>query len=121
MTIHYTEYDNDGEIVAQSPDGTFWVMCGVKVEADQAETEFELVDCDPCRRIGGQRNSENDRCSLSDEGRGGYAPVRTDPDGGIICGCSGCIQMLFHDYNCNHDITVVCSCVEDALYGPEGP
>ena len=120
MTIHYREYDDDREIVAQRPDGTFRVMCGVAaVEADQATTEFELVDCEPCRRIGGQRNSENDRCCLSDEGPGDYAPVRADPDGSTICGCSGCIQMRFKGFNCNHDVTVVCFCEEEALYGPQ--
>ena len=118
MSIHYIEYKSDGGVVAQHPDGTFQAVCGGRPEADQAKTEFELVDCEPCRRIVGQRNSENDRCCLSDEGSGDYAPVRVDPDGSIICGCSGCVQMRLDGYGCNHAVSVECSCVEEALYGP---
>ena len=66
---------------------------------------------------GKQTNEINDRCNISEEGEGNWAPVHVRSSGDVICGCVGCVEMRKDDYDCTCPIDYDCNCVEVAMYG----
>ena len=121
VIIHVQEYNTVGEVqtgVSLHPDGTMQTVCGDFADPTISDwtLDTEIASCRLCIWVMSRREATDDKCAISDEGCGDYAPHFQDSNS-VHCGCSECVQRRIDNYSCAHPICDKCTCINVALYG----